>query len=95
MDMSRRSFLRHASVGAAAAGAAATMAPGLLGLAGSAGPEVTTVVDETGGGAGALDGPLVAHVVDASKGTVAVYHGAQEVIVQSPSLVRALTAALR
>ena len=93
MDMSRRSFLRHASVGAAAAGAAATMAPGLLGLAGSAGPEVTTVVDDAGGGA--LDGPLVAHVVDASKGTVAVYHGAQEVIVQSPSLVRALTAAIR
>ena len=93
MDMSRRSFLRHASLGAAAAGAAATVGPSLLGMAGSAAPEVTTVVDDTG--ADAVEGPLVAHVVDASKGTVAVYHGAQEVIVQSPSLVRALTAAVR
>jgi len=93
MDMSRRSFLRHASVGAAAAGAAATLAPGLAGLVGSAGPEVAPVVDDAG--ADAVDGPLVAHVVDASKGTVAVYHGAEEVIVQSPSLVRAITGAIR
>jgi len=93
MDMSRRRFLRHASLGAAAAGAAATLAPGLAGLVSTSGPEVTTVVDDAG--TQAVDGPLVAHVVDASKGTVAVYHGAQEVIVQSPSLVRAITAAVR
>jgi hypothetical protein len=93
MDMSRRSFIRNASLSVAAAGTAATVAPGLLGLGGAAAPEVTTLVDE--GGAAAVDGPVVAHVVDASSGTVAVYHGVREVIVQSPSLVSALTAALR
>jgi hypothetical protein len=91
MDMSRRSFLRNASLGVAAAGTAVTVAPGLIGLAGSAAPDVTTLVD----GNAEVDGPVVAHVVDASNGTVAVYHGVREVIVQSPSLVRALTAALR
>ena len=91
MDMSRRSFLRNASLSVAAAGTAVTVAPGMLGLAGSAAPEVTTVVDN----GAAVDGPVVAHIVDASNGTVAVYHGVREVIVQSPSLVSALTAALR
>ncbi len=97
MDMSRRSFLRNASLSVAAAGTAVTVAPGMLGLAGSAAPEVTTVVDNgaaVGGGIG-VDGPVVAHIVDASNGTVAVYHGVREVIVQSPSLVSALTSALR
>jgi hypothetical protein len=92
MDMSRRSFLRNASLSVAAAGTAVTVAPGMLGLAGSAAPEVTTIVDS---GAAEVDGPVVAHVVDASNGTVAVYHGVREVIVRSPSLVSALTSALR
>jgi hypothetical protein len=42
----------------------------------------------------AVEGPVVAHVIDASNGTVAVYHGTQEVIVHSPNLVSALHAAL-
>ena len=89
--MSRRSFLRNASVSVAAAGTVAAV-PGVLGLAGSAAaPEVTTVVD----GASEVEGPVVAHVVDASNGTVAVFHGVREVIVHSPSLVSALTSALR
>ncbi len=85
--------MRNASVGVAAAGTAVAVAPGMLGLAGSvAGPELSTVVD---GSAGDVEGPVVAHVVDASSGTVAVYHGLREVIVQSPSIVSALTSALR
>ena len=90
--MSRRSFLRNASVGVAAAGTAAAV-PGMLGLAGTAaGPEVTSVLDGT---ASEVEGPVVAHVIDASSGTVAVYHGMREVVVQSPSIVSALTSALR
>ena len=92
MEMSRRNFLRNASVSVAAAGTAAAV-PGVLGLAGSvAGPDVATVIDST---APDVEGPVVAHVVDASTGTVAVYHGLREVVVQSPSLVSALTSALR
>jgi hypothetical protein len=90
MDISRRSFLRNASVGVAAAGTAAAVAPGILSLGGAA-PEITGVADESL----SVDGPVVAHVVDASNGTVAVYHGVREVIVHSPSLVSALTSALR
>ena len=90
--MSRRSFLRNASVGVAAAGTVAAV-PGVLGLAGTAaGPEVNSVVD---GAASDVEGPVVAHVIDASNGTVALYHGTREVVVQSPSIVSALTSALR
>jgi hypothetical protein len=90
--MSRRSFIRNASVSVAAAGTVAAV-PGVLGLAGTAAaPETTTIVD---GAAADVEGPVVAHVVDASNGTVAVFHGVREVIVQSPSLVSALTSALR
>ena len=94
MAITRRRFLRDASVGAAAAGTAAAWAPGLLGLASSAGPEVSSDALSVASVVSA-DGPVVAHVIDASSGTVAVYHGTQEVIVHSPSLVSALHAALR
>jgi len=90
MTISRRIFLRNASVGVAAAGTAAA-APGLMSLAG-------TELSSDGAAVGSLpsvEGPIVAHVVDASTGTVAVYHGTEEVIVHNPSLVSALHAALR
>jgi hypothetical protein len=90
MAISRRRFLRDASVGAAAVGTAATWAPGVLGVASSAGPEVASDASSVA----SVEGPVVAHVIDASSGTVAVYHGTQEVIVHSPSLVSALHAAL-
>jgi hypothetical protein len=97
MAITRRRFLRDASVGAAAAGTAAAWAPGLLGLASSAGPEVSSDAPSVASVASiaSADGPVVAHVIDASNGTVAVYHGTQEVIVHSPNLVSALHAALR
>jgi hypothetical protein len=104
MAISRRRFLRDASVGAAAVGTAAAWAPGLLGMASADGPEVSSDVSSSASVAssvassaasiGPAEGPVVAHIIDASNGTVAVYHGTQEVIVHSPSLVSALHAAL-
>ena len=104
MAISRRKFLRDASMGAAAVGTAAAWAPGLLGLASSEGPGVSSDVSSVASVASlegpaaasvaSVDGPVVAHVVDAANGTVAVYHGTQEVIVHSPSLVSALQSAL-
>ena len=91
MAISRRRFLRDASMGAAAIGTAAAWAPGLAGLASSSGPEVSSDVSSVA----SVEGPVVAHVIDASSGTVAVYHGTEEVIVHSPSLVSALHGALR
>jgi hypothetical protein len=93
MTISRRKFLRDASMGAAAVGTAAAWAPGLAGLASSAAPSEASVVSSLGSVA-SVEGPVVAHVIDASSGTVAVYHGTQEVIVHSPSLVSALHSAL-
>jgi|SRR5579862_6352031 hypothetical protein len=104
MAISRRRFLRDASVGVAAAGAVGAWAPGLTGLASSTAPEVSSLtpavsaeapaVASSVASAPAVGGPVVAHVIDASNGTVAVYHGTEEVIVHSPSLVSALHAAL-
>jgi hypothetical protein len=101
MTISRRRFLRDASMGAAAVGTAAAWAPGLLGLASSEGAEVSSdapalgsTVASAGSVEGEVVGPVVAHIIDASNGTVAVYHGTEEVIVHNPSLVSALHAAL-
>ena len=100
MTISRRRFLRDASMGAAAVGTAAAWAPGLLGLASSEGAEVSSDAPALGstvasaGSVGEVGGPVVAHIIDASNGTVAVYHGTEEVIVHNPSLVSALHAAL-
>jgi hypothetical protein len=90
--MSRRKFLRNASWGAAAAGTAVA-APGIFGPGG--GSTAATVSSganfETGSVSG---GPVVAHVLDASAGKVAVYQGTRQVVVQDATLTRALTAAL-
>jgi hypothetical protein len=79
-EMSRRSFLRNAAVGAAAVGAAMA-APNVVALtqnvggAGSAG---------SGGDAGS---PMVAYVKDASAGTVVVMWGSKEAEIRDPTLV--------
>ncbi|HZQ86595.1 MAG TPA: twin-arginine translocation signal domain-containing protein [Acidimicrobiales bacterium] len=101
MGITRRRFLRDASVGAAAVGTAAAWAPGMLGLASSDAPDIGSLssgsasVASLASTTASVEGPVVAHIVDASSGTVAVYHGTQEVIVHSPGLVSALHAALR
>ena len=90
-ELTRRRFLRNASIGAVAAGVAA------------AGPAVTEVLTS---GAAASDGAatgtadqgmsgLVAHVVDANSGTVAVYWGTNEAVIHAPDVVRALSSAAR
>ncbi|HVM65641.1 MAG TPA: hypothetical protein VMU14_12330 [Acidimicrobiales bacterium] len=103
MAISRRRFLRDASMGVAAAGAVGAWAPGLAGMGASTAPEVSSVPSLSAevpaaissvASVPAVEGPVVAHVIDASNGTVAVYHGTQEVIVHSPNLVSALHAAL-
>jgi hypothetical protein len=95
--MSRRRFIRNASIGAAAAGTAVAL-PGLVapasaaplaGWAHAAGPAAA------GSGGGGGRGPIVAHIVDASTGQVAVMFGNSEVIRHDPALVQALLQAAR
>jgi hypothetical protein len=90
-ELSRRSFLSAASMGAAVVGAAA-MAPGaVLPAVQEAGPALDQVATDMS----SVDGPVVAHLVDGASGTVALYHADRMVTVVDPSLARALIAAVR
>lgn len=83
-DLSRRTFLAHASLGVAAGVAAASgiqAVPQLLQAAGVAAtpatpPDLTPLGDD-----------LVAHVRDASRGDVALLVGTREVVYHDPELV--------
>ena len=94
-QLSRRGFLRAASIGAAATGVAAAGS----GVVMTAVQEVATSAGPTTGAADLADitveGPIVAHVVDASSGTVAVYHGQVGTTVIDHQLARAIAAAAR
>jgi len=76
-EMSRRSFLRNAAVGAAAVGAAV------------AAPNVAKLTENVGGAGSQGDpsSPMVAYVKDASAGTVVVMWGSKEFEVRDPTLV--------
>jgi hypothetical protein len=94
-DISRRRFIRTAAVGAAATAGAAVVAPGLLSAAGAAAPAAAPTAPppawKSRRPAGA--GPLVAHVVDAPSGLIAVYSGTREILIHDTAVARALTAA--
>ena len=76
-ETTRRTFLKTASLGAAAAGTVA-LVPGIIGTAGAeaAGPE--------------HEGPFVAWVKDAKSGVIAVMVGEREVLHQDRDLAARL-----
>ena len=95
--LSRRRFLHHGSLTAAAIAAVGTV-PGLSGLlAGTASeaPAVDDGVTGAEGDAGALSEPLVAHVKDVSTGEISLFQGEREITVRSPALARSLMSAAR
>ncbi len=80
-DISRRHFLRNASLGAAAVGAAAVIGPAAFNAA-----TATGEIKHSASGAGVVqpvsvpEGPaMVAQIVDASTGTIAIYVGTRKV----------------
>jgi len=97
-DISRRRFIRDASFGAAAASAVAMAGPGLISATETTAAD-TTAVDATGAaaadvtGAAAFDGPLVAHVVNAQTGEMAIYVGTREISYTDPAIARQIAAA--
>jgi hypothetical protein len=88
-NISRRRFIRDASIGVAAAGAAATVAPALVGTGSLAGAAPAA----TPSGEPSTEGPIVAHVVNARTGEIAIYVGTREVRYKNATVARQLTAA--
>jgi hypothetical protein len=97
--ISRRRFLRDASLGAVAVGTVAALGPAALG---SASASASALPGATGAGlAGALssarpraEGEVMAHVVDAAKGTIAIYSGTTKVTIDDRAVAQALLKAL-
>ncbi len=91
--ISRRRFLRDASLGAAAVGAFAVVGPPALGAAtasaspvgpgaGSAGERLTA--------APATGTDVMAHVVDDKSGTISLFSGTKKITIQNHALAEAL-----
>ena len=80
-DISRRRFLRNASLGAAAVGTAAVVGPAAFNVATASGD-----VKHAANGAGVVQPvavkpgtKVVAEIVDASSGTIAIYVGTRKI----------------
>ena len=86
-DISRRRFIAQASAGAVAAGAAVVGGRSLLT---GGGPGSSTATPPTGTSGLTADGPVVAHVLDVSTGTIDLYVGTKKVTVTSPEIASAL-----
>ncbi len=95
--LSRRSFLRNGTLGAATLGVIASV-PGLSGLAGWASSEAPAASGAANGAESdlsELSGPIVAHVTDAATGDVSLYLGEREIAYRDPTLVQHLIRATR
>jgi anaerobic selenocysteine-containing dehydrogenase len=96
-EISRRRFLRGASLGVAAGVAAAAALPSAASLVAAAQPAA-----RSGGGAepadidlSAVGSDVIAHVRDASTGEIAVIVGGSERVYHDPTLVARLLAGAR
>ena len=89
-EISRRRFIRDASISAAAAGTAVTFAPGLVaGASAATAPSATTAPNSS------TAGPVLAYLVDASTGELAVLVGTREMRVFDKSFAQKLKAAAK
>ena len=87
--ISRRHFLRNASIGAAATGVAA--AGGLSFLTGVSGADTVTPPKPASPEDPILDGSgVVAHVVDAKSGQMSIYVGTKHISVTNQALAQEL-----
>jgi len=100
--ISRRRFLRDASLGAAAAGALAVVGPSAFGVsATSAGASPlgagTAAHDLSASSASSASsrGEVIAHVVDDSSGTISLYAGTQKFTLTDRALAEALLRSAR
>jgi len=91
--ISRRRFLRDASLGAAAVGAFAVVGTPALGAASASASPVgagTGTAGERSTAAPATGTNVMAHVVDDKSGTISLYSGTKKITVQNRALAEAL-----
>lgn len=98
-DISRRRFLRDASVGAVALGAAATVGRGAVDQLVKPSPRAaTTAAIATGVNnreAENTGNEVMAHVVGGPSGTIEIYSGTNVVTLHNPGMANTLLGALR
>jgi hypothetical protein len=100
-DISRRRFLGHAAIGAAAVGTVAAIGPSVLSTVTASGASAATVGPAVLTRDHALTAErqaqpeLMAHVVDQSSGTIALYSGTRMVTFQNRAVSDALLKALQ
>jgi hypothetical protein len=87
-NISRRHFLRNASIGAAATGVAA--AGGLSLLTGVSGADAATPPTTPSDGPLLEGSGVVAHVVDAKAGTISIFVGTKHIDYTSQALAQEL-----
>jgi hypothetical protein len=93
-NISRRRFLRNASIGAAATGVAA--AGGLSLLTGVSGADAATPPKATSPEGPVLDGSgVVAHVVDAKSGKISLFVGTKHIDYTNQALAQELLKATK
>jgi hypothetical protein len=88
-DVTRRQFLRHASIGAAAAGALAAGGTGIFQAVSSAG--AAPLPFDASPATPALEGSdIFAHVADAKSGEITIFVGTKAVSYTNPDLAQQL-----
>ena len=99
--ISRRAFLRNASLGAAAVGTVAVIGPSALSAATASAAAGAPLGSHVRPDKGALSEArssqpeVMAHIVDDRSGTISLYAGTQKVTFQDRALSEALLKALR
>lgn len=94
--ISRRRFLRDASLGAAAVGTVAVVGPSALGIATAPGAAAAPLARREESDAPRLGSgtEVMAHVVDGRSGTISIYSGTKQVTFQNRAVTDALLKAL-
>ena len=99
--ISRRAFLRNASLGAAAVGTVAVIGPSAFNAATASAAAASPLGPAAGSGEVALaagrssEPEVMAHIVDDRSGTISLYAGTRKVTFQDRAIAEALLKALR
>ena len=90
--VSRRRFLRTGTLSAAAVGVMASVPglPGLFQTAEADAPASAGAVTEAESAAPEVEGPIVAHITNASAGQVSLYVGERQIVYNDRALVQRL-----
>lgn len=99
--ISRRVFLRNASLGAAAVGTVAVVGPSVFSAATASGAAASPLA--AGASSGLLasaprpsaGAEVMAHIIDDRSGTISLYAGTDKVVIKDRAITEALLKALR